>query len=326
MGSWNETCALTNLPIMDGDEVVFFLIEEALTSEKHVYVYSTDEWAPRGIHLYAKYVDYGKYEISQSLLASMTLESFQDQLHEMEQGENPYHDREVKLKDLSWELIQQAIYDNRLYVKKWANLEHVGIPSRNPKVSRVAVLREVFDRIIENPTDAFTSTYKTAYNVMSPEQSAEEYINAVKKFLTEYREKFVMVSDKPIAKKDKEIIELTALMSLDSHGRLELSNGNVLYGLAGTVGESYYVSWSTRRIMSEVHEMISKDTDPVAVKEILTELAKFNIFARFVDLTRHRWSPTCGAGSQAENYEEHMKLAEITKSICEKKIKEYEEF
>lgn len=64
MGSYNETCALTHLPIENGDDVVFLVLEqqERFAEKAEVGVYPGYFWAPCVLPIYAKYDDFGRVE------------------------------------------------------------------------------------------------------------------------------------------------------------------------------------------------------------------------------------------------------------------------
>jgi hypothetical protein len=63
MGCWNETCGITNLPIVLNDDVVVIVIREnekypgTISSKKYGSV--CDEWSPVGLPIFGKYNDYG---------------------------------------------------------------------------------------------------------------------------------------------------------------------------------------------------------------------------------------------------------------------------
>ena len=217
-------------------------------------------------------------------------------------------------------MLQTAIYDNRLHVKQWMNAEPYGMKNINPRVTRVAILRKVFDEIVNAPIE----TFRSKFDIKNIDKSVDEYITVVSDAFKQYKEEYKGKGQ------DKDLWKIMASCSFKLTDGLEISQDNLLYHLAGTFGESYFVSWSTKSINTIVKDLImnseEKPRNISDVREILKECAKFNIFSMFFDLTRHRWSPTCGAGSQAEEYHLHKKLVDITKNICQQKIKEREDW
>lgn len=65
MGSWNETCFLSNLAIEGGDPVVGFLVAIHHYTDQNPYLgshYATDTGSPFGLPFYGKYNSYGTIE------------------------------------------------------------------------------------------------------------------------------------------------------------------------------------------------------------------------------------------------------------------------
>lgn len=64
MGCWNETCALSNLPILAGEDVVFLILTRNPYSENECKTGCGigDHWFPRTLPVFAKYDDYGSIE------------------------------------------------------------------------------------------------------------------------------------------------------------------------------------------------------------------------------------------------------------------------
>lgn len=62
MGCWNETCAITNLPIKWGDRTVGILLKNTYTQYDQNGVYPDDVRGPVGFPLFGEYDDYGGLE------------------------------------------------------------------------------------------------------------------------------------------------------------------------------------------------------------------------------------------------------------------------
>lgn len=64
MGCWNETCFITNLPIVEGDKIYAFPIKKKSYTRggEATYCYSTDEYAPSAFPVIGTYNDYGAIE------------------------------------------------------------------------------------------------------------------------------------------------------------------------------------------------------------------------------------------------------------------------
>lgn len=64
MGCWNGTCALTNLPIYSGEEIVLFIVKEQNLSSCNGggYCNTTDLFTPISLPIIGTYNDYGSIE------------------------------------------------------------------------------------------------------------------------------------------------------------------------------------------------------------------------------------------------------------------------
>lgn len=63
MGSWDQTCALTQLPIGAGDRVVGFVVERTYDIDMACGTsYPTDLWAPASLPLFGEYDSYGRIQ------------------------------------------------------------------------------------------------------------------------------------------------------------------------------------------------------------------------------------------------------------------------
>jgi hypothetical protein len=110
---------VTNLPIMVGDPVVCQVIVAARFADPLMGAaatsYSYDRFVPVGYAFQAKYNDYGYVEdIEEDIYTADTLSYIRDHLVEREQGENPYHEQEVKKDLLTWKTFGEWIHDGRV--------------------------------------------------------------------------------------------------------------------------------------------------------------------------------------------------------------------
>jgi len=84
MGSWNETCALTNLPIKEGERAVWIpLISNGYGTEETTYCEAWHLFKQAGFVFRGTYNDYGALEnIDDTPQARLTLEYFKNQISE----------------------------------------------------------------------------------------------------------------------------------------------------------------------------------------------------------------------------------------------------
>lgn len=114
MGSWNKTCGLTNLPIMDGDSAYVFIL--ARVKDIHDHCYSTHLYKPLLFPFYSTYNDYGSGEDSSGIAFPIIMDAIKEKLVEMPVGKNPYHDIAVTRESWDEELFFDAVHEGRLKV------------------------------------------------------------------------------------------------------------------------------------------------------------------------------------------------------------------
>jgi len=86
MGSWNGTCAITQLPIVIGDPVaVFLLVGDNRPHEPAAHCYPTEFYGPRSIQLYGEYSDYGGFDVEDGWNKEFVIRKLQEQWREVKQ-------------------------------------------------------------------------------------------------------------------------------------------------------------------------------------------------------------------------------------------------
>ena len=172
MGSWNGTCAVSKLPIHYGDNVIcWFINTPVYDSEKESsatnFCNPNDRYELLGVPFRAKYNDYGSVEDiheDDAEILNIIIDEIRVALIEVEQGENQYHDIEVKKDDLDFELITEAIHEGRLYIKGWGD--------KKCAVGMMMVHEHLLEEMIR--------TYEWREYVRNEEKS--EYIYVMRKF------------------------------------------------------------------------------------------------------------------------------------------------
>ena len=147
MGSFNETCALSNLDIPYGTKVrLLFLTQNPYVNsdghEAHRGCYHYDNWFVRTPPLKGVYADYGRAELEDSPLQQLIADVFSKDIVERPYGSNQYHDHPVLPgKDLSHYI--QAAWDGRLLVQDEYTRPRNPVPENWPTWKRVfALFRE----------------------------------------------------------------------------------------------------------------------------------------------------------------------------------------
>lgn len=189
MGSWNETCAISNLPIGYGDDVIVML----LVQQPHdgFVCYATDWWKPLPIYFEGKYDDYGRAEDCHGPLLDFAIESLRDNLYELEQGENQFHDIPVNKNNFDIQLLFNACHNGRLFVHACG--AHKTVYKQDKlQVSRIFIRKNIFfnivngftlqDYVAKTPEDDsnFKNYHYVNINVQTYLESGTAFFNGMK--------------------------------------------------------------------------------------------------------------------------------------------------
>jgi len=111
MGCWNNTCTLTNLPIMAREKVYIYPIFSNFGNNSMCGNMSL--YSPSMIPFMGDYNDYGAAENCHGEI-DFNMAMIKKRLVEVDQGENPYHDIEVKKDKFDLDLFFKASGKGRL--------------------------------------------------------------------------------------------------------------------------------------------------------------------------------------------------------------------
>ena len=115
MGSWNGTCAVSNMHIHSGQEVAVFMLLE--NKEKKSFCYENALYDVCPLPFYGEYNDYGAVENCSGFGLPIILDQIKKQLYEFGQGPNPYHDPVVKRSNFNLEVMFDADHEDRLGIQ-----------------------------------------------------------------------------------------------------------------------------------------------------------------------------------------------------------------
>lgn len=150
MGSFNINCGVSDLPVVDTEEVFVIPIQRCVsvvsgkvsskrcTEGNDVYIdnlgcYADDWWKPFSSAFKAKYTGYGSFipndleELEKGLYTRLNDDSGFNNIAVTEQGENEYHDLAFNWDDLSqienkeekWRKVEKCINENRVFVENY---------------------------------------------------------------------------------------------------------------------------------------------------------------------------------------------------------------
>jgi len=127
MGCWNHTCAVSNLHITAGEEVVVFLLLKNHNTDDGSFCYGNALYDVMPLPFYGKYDDYGGVEECHGFGLPIILEELKARLYKFGQGPNECHDCEVTSGNLTVEKLFEADHENRLGIQdhpSWNNDEY----------------------------------------------------------------------------------------------------------------------------------------------------------------------------------------------------------
>jgi len=140
MGCWNKTCGLSRLHITVGTPVLVFVLED-----KRSYSDCYTNWLFRPLLLPfdSVYNDYGGGEDSSGPAFALIMDQIKQQLVEVPQGKNQYHDIPVTRDQFGEELFFNAIHEHRLSIIPHTYCDPVPL-------NFVMFRKDVVDHLLEN--------------------------------------------------------------------------------------------------------------------------------------------------------------------------------
>ncbi len=309
MGCWNATCQISQLPIFAGDKVRFLLLTHSPYSLVEAKIngneencgegaakdgcYSTDFWFPRTIPIKAQYNDYGSVENAKlDINAEIWFDGFKQDLIELPQGKNEYHQSAVK-KDMNFDQLLKNLQDGRLRVTQTGSFCKKG---RELPVCQAMIREDVYQSILSMPLETWigeTISFDLVY------KDAKSFFNSTYKDSTQ------------LPGMSKGVIKY-----LVREGKANFS----LSGIPFTIGLEYYNEWLVDKFVDK--KLAIKDRK---VQGLIKDIAEFYYVSRGFSLLRKGWGPQVGAGSQGSNLEFHHQFHSSIAGISKKIIEEFEE-
>ncbi len=305
MGCWNETCGITNLPILSDQPVrLFLLVGVADVNEGHAgHCYSNDQWTPRFMAIKGKYDDYGGLEdIQEDWNTRWIISELRDAITEVRLRtagtiniDNPYAPRHNDL-DLGGELyiddILRAIHEDSLWIPGlydnaplgWMMVHEWAYQRLTLEMDRDWRGKMPLAEVVENGRDWYT---KLAERLADSPGKFDFILNMD---VVDWKNPFAFMNDRA--------------RGLDGHGAVR--------GIGG--------------YRDLVQQLASQDrsVDDADVMAVITALAEHVTFVNNMSLLRRAWRPQTGKGSQCESMEIHRDLALLTAQHAQERINEFE--
>ena len=348
MGCWNGTCAVSNLHVTAGTEVAVFMLLE--NKEKKSFCYGNALYDVCPIPFYGKYNDYGAVEECEGFGLNLVVEAIRERIYEFGQGPNSSHDTVVNKDNFDIDMLFEADHEDRLGIQElrsWSNdsydldklkkmreddgltdSQQFELDRLSAKIKQEDTFRQVTHVIIHG--DVFKSIMEKWY--------IEKYVGDGKG-TTGYGKNYIHIYFKDIVdsipeyivKKKKEVEDakkednpaLARMMRRMSNGD-EWNSPNLATKWLNYFDSGESNTFGLIRVKEYISNYIEKeDWDGLVsfIKEALTG-AWVNCFMGY---TRKVWTQQTGQGSQSQDADGYILLANTVLDILKAEKAEYDE-
>lgn len=292
MGSWNGTCALTNLPIMSGEKVYVLLLQEGKHYDKYVgnHCYPNTYYQPLPLYFEGEYNDYGAVENCHGEFLDDILDLVKEKLIEFDEGDNQYHDIPVKKGNFNIDLLFEADHESRLFVEPSPYDKQKGIDKI--RLTHIIIRKDVVEKLL---TD-----YKMEYSTPGKYRDKKTtYAEGLEQFYNEFSE---------------QITERSKLLGLEFIDCSDFyKNPLVAY-----VFENARVAQET----VDIGKLIRKYFETDKLRLLYSNLAVIGVLSNFMGNGRYQWIKPSGSGSQNSEVTAQSLMSKlITQGV--KGIKQY---
>ena len=288
MGSWHGTCAVTHLPIREGEEVRGFILVPSSYGNHYcdddkkppfagaAITYSTDKFHPLSWSFRGTYNDYGSMKVKRDANTEAML---------------TYFNEEIK----AGKILKQK--DKTKPPKNFKNFGSVlrTIERGNTKMpfAFIMVHEAVFQAMIKGIEKS--NDRRSGYERISLRRDLLDIKNALKKVeLYEMAEKLGVTRDREYT-----ALDFARSTVCQSASRLLADHGN------NTVDQMF--------ALDHVNKLLSRSDDGT-IDNIIDHMQ----FCVGMNMTRRQWIIQSGAGSQSESYDVHKALAAAAGQVIDK--------
>jgi hypothetical protein len=294
MGSWEETCGLSGLPITRGDKALLFLLVPGTALDGHSgFSYPVGLWMPTAPPFFGKYDDdRGTLDFAKKPPAHWPLTS--ELLKDMGLS---WRDNDTD----DWQPLPLAYNYGKFFEKierGWVQGKTARFSSGKFSLGQMLVRQDIWDTLLG-------MKFETWYGEAEREQAHADA-----------REFIQYVLDHPPKEKD-----LSWPFSVERH--FEQKVPSVFFSSIFHPGESG-PSLGRYRV-AIMHGLVNKSLDAETAQAILYEIADLAHVNRMMSHLRRAWGPQSGKGSQDINYELHAAFLRKAAEIAEREAKKLEE-
>lgn len=331
MGSWNSTCAVSNLHIRSGQEVVVFMIEKN-HKEREDFCYTNSLYQLCYMPFFGKNNSYGEAEDCHGAGLNLLIEDIRENLLEIELGENKYHDIEIKKDGFNVEMLFEADHESRLFLtteEDYFDYEHNVLKHFMEKEKTGQLLDEEvqlkarLEKNLENgvaPGQRIThiQIHGNVFNDILEKFYLEDYIDNgkgsyknVKYYFEDILKDIPAVVEALQAQKNTSTFDLFSLHGLEKNFVGKFFNRINTYDTARTLSP-----------MKTIKKMAKDNKSNEEIEAVIVDFMKGKWLSSFMSATRKMYIPQCGAGSQSENLQAYEVLTKSVASIIKAEKKE----
>lgn len=293
MGSWHETCAISNMAIMPGDRVKVLILQENVTHDRgQSGCYSTDFWAPASIPFSAVYDDYGRVTDfdENGIHANIILDALRAHHQPIPQGENSCHDIAVPHVD-NWPTMWEGLAQGRLALKHAYGRSNREDPiKQRPDFSvcaKIYIREDVWDAICAGEIESWRNTV----TVKSLFDDGLKYFKEKIQALHQMEIENATGEDSAEAQLRRDLRAFRFLNS-DNEWRRQFSNFQGGSAALNSCLEALTSQFSAGTLTLDHPEFL----------RLLKNLAELAFMANYFNHTRRTWHPTVGSGSQEDDH------------------------
>ena len=308
MGSWYETCAISNLPIVDGDELYWLMLtKNPYTEFSRNGCYHYDFFFPRSIPILGTYADYGEVEEAkgEELFVQAVLDQFKVDLiprlyrdYKEKDGSPGRIERlkrsEVTLENLTFDQLQNWLHEGHVFVdnNKLSSIRSERDLSAPAPVSKIMIRKDVWDTLIDASIDYWNGSINIDY--------------------------FKEISDK-LMKSLHTCKKTTDLkLKLGLHSLLYMSFDRLLSNPVCTNSCSHSLELLADKFLKD-------ELNEKGMLRALSRVSEVGMMGSVLNSTRKAWLPTTGSGSQNMELEPYIHMYESFITIAKKELKKQEE-
>lgn len=281
MGSWNQTCGITNIHIRSGERVTAFAIVEDTQDNM---CYTTGLFVPFMLPIYGEYDDYGRLDQSTGLGFTLLLERLNTHAVERPVGENQRREIAIERGKFDDAYFWNAIHLHRIQVEsRWGEVHHHNVKIMMVKSSVIEFLLDSF-KLTRHP---YCKEKKFQYTFRDVLNQVDALVDAMFTLFNADADAFLFNSfaKREIPDPSIELIQLWINSSF-SH----LMHRSAFIHLGG-----------------KIQEFITSGN-----RDQLVEFMNGTIISHLVDQffmeTRKVWIPQGGNGSQADDHDGYITL------------------